>query len=130
MNFLVLVASGASAFALVVHVMLGRRRPFPPPAGLDKTAHALHADAWFGRHLPTVVLAVMAVGYSNAAQRADAADLVVALSSLGCGLVALRLMLAIRHRMPYLGVEDWGFVAVAAGLGLAGGLLPAPPVMP
>ncbi len=126
MNYLVLIASGASAFALVVHVMLGRRRPFPPPAGLDKSAHALHADAWFGRHLPTVILAVMAVGYSNATRRTDAADVVLALSALGIGVVVLRAALAIRHRARRLGIEDWGFIAVAAGLGLAGATLKLP----
>lgn len=122
MNYLVLIASGASAFALVVHLMLGRRRPFPP-AGIDKASQALHSDAWFGRHLPTLILAVMAVGYSHAARRPDARDLVIFLSALGAGVVVLRAALAIRHRMQRLGVEDWGFIALAAGLGLAGALL-------
>jgi len=128
MNYLVLVASGASAFALVVHLMLGRRRPFPPPAGLDRSAHALHSDAWFGRHLPTVILAVMTVGYSNAARRTDAQDLVIALSALGAGVVVLRAFLSIRHRSERLGVEDWGFIALAAGLGIAGAFLRIPGV--
>lgn len=126
MNYLVLVASGASAFALVVHLMLGRRRPFPPPAGLDKSAHALHSDAWYGRHLPTLILAAMTVGYSNAARRSDASDLVLALSALGCGVVVLRVALSIRHRAQRFGIEDWGFIALAAGLGLAGALLSVP----
>jgi hypothetical protein len=117
MNYLYLLASGASAFALVVQLMLGR--PRPPPAS-DLAERSLAADAWFGRFAMIACLALMTIAYSAASRRPDAADAVLLMSTFAAALAGLKLVLGALRRLPRLDLLDWGPTALASALGFLG----------
>ncbi|MDZ4760372.1 MAG: hypothetical protein SGJ21_04810 [Alphaproteobacteria bacterium] len=116
MNYFFLLAGGVSAFALVLHLMLGRRRP-PPLAGAGADDRL---DAFYGRHVTTALLAVMGLGYAHAAREVGAADLALVLSILALTASGLRLVFAIRLKAPRLDITEWSLIALAGALGLAG----------
>lgn len=118
MNYAFLVAGGISAFAMVWHLMIGRARPLAPPKSSDD--QLMQLDAFFGRHAMTVILAVMALSFAQAARRTATHDLALALSVLALTLAGLRLALAFRVRAPRLDVAEWGLVALSGLAGVVG----------
>src|SRR5689334_24459428 len=112
MNYFFLVAGGISAFALIWHIMIGRKRPFLPPG--DDEDRLLQLDAFYGRHATTVLLGVMTLAFAQASRRAAMAnDVALMVTVLSLTLAALRLALAIRVRAPRLDIAEWALPALA-----------------
>jgi hypothetical protein len=124
MNIGFLAAGGISAFALVLHLMLGRSRPLPPLLADDPSA-GLHVDAWFGRHAVTLMLAAMAMGFSHAARAEGARDLALTLAALSLGMAGLKLLFALRVRARSMDLGEWGLPALAGVAALYGLYAPA-----
>jgi hypothetical protein len=122
MNYPFLLAGGASAFAFIMHVLIGRSRSILPPRN-SAGDRLLEADAWYGRHVTTLVLGAMALGFAHASRRPDAWDLATALTALAFLLALLRIGLAARSKAPRLDIGEWGFIALAGVFGEAGLLL-------
>lgn len=120
MNYPFLLAGGASAFALVLHILVGRARSILPPRPETGRDRLLDSDAWYGRYLTMLMLAAMTLGYGDAARRADAKDVAMALTALAWLMVLLRIGLAVRARSLRLDVGEWGFIALAGLLGEVG----------
>ena len=120
MNYAFLAASGVSAFAVVLHVMLGRSRHISQPLTTGEDEAALRADAWFGRQVQTIILVLMAIGFGNASRQPDAADVVFWLSVLALLAGLLRLVLGLQSAAPRFGVSQWGLMALAGALGIVG----------
>jgi hypothetical protein len=123
MNYAFLTAAALSAFAMVAHIMLGRKHPLPPP--MDPYEIPLYMDALFGRHCFVLVLAAMAVCFGYVA-RGDhsAGDLAVVITSLAGALAVVRLILAMPARMPRLDYGEWSLMALASMVGVVGLTLP------
>ncbi len=120
MNYVLLLAGGVSAFALVLHVMLGRRLALQEPLSTPEDEGALKAEAWFGRHVQTIVLAVMTLVYATASREPDAQDSVFWVSLIALPAALLRLVLGVQAAAPRLDVRAWGLMGCAALLGLGG----------
>ncbi len=117
MNYAFLLAGGASAFAFILHILLGRSRSILPPRGDASTDKLLDLDAWYGRHVTTLVLGAMAIGFAHASRRSDAYDVAMLLTAMAFILALLRIALAARSRAPRLDIGEWGFIALAGVLG-------------
>lgn len=127
MNYILLLASGVSAFGLVQHLMLGRSRPLQQPLTTPEDEGALKADAWFGRHIQTILLAAMALVYGNASRQPDMLDVVFWVSLISMLATILRLALGVHTAAPRFDIRAWAWMGLAAVLGLAGPVLwPAP----
>src|SRR5690606_34210981 len=119
MNYAFLIAGGAAAFGLVLHLMLGRTRPHLPRTG-DAGDPLIGIDAAFGRHAASLVYAAMALTYAHASRAPDAADAAMTVTMLGLLLAVLRAAMAMRAGLKRLDAEEWGLMALAAALGLIG----------
>lgn len=122
MNYFYLAAGGLAAFALVLHLMLGRSRPMAPPRpGLVSPQETfLLADAWYGRHATTLLLGAMMLGFAYASRAKDAADLAAMLSALAVTFALVRLALAVQTRRKRFDLPEWGLLFLAGALGAAG----------
>lgn len=125
MNYGFLLAGGASAFALVLHLLLGRGRGLLPPNEGEEIQRLYALDAWYGRHVTTLVLVAMVTGFGQAARRADASSVGVTLTLLALAIVALRVGLAARTRVPKYDIGEWGLMLLAAGFGVVGMMMGA-----
>jgi hypothetical protein len=119
MNYAYLLAGGVSAFALVVHLMLGRARPLPAPRSNSPDALLL-VDAWYGRHASTIALAVMAFSFAYASRAHGANDLAFAVSAMALLFACLRIGLALYARARGADMTQWGLIATAGLLGALG----------
>jgi hypothetical protein len=123
MNYAFLTAAALSAFAMVAHIMLGRKHPLPPP--MDPFEIPLYMDALFGRHCFVLILAAMAVCFGYVAREDhNAGDLALVITSLAGVLAVVRLILAIPARMPRLDYGEWSLMASASIVGVIGIVLP------
>ena len=119
MNYGYLLAGGVSAFAVVVHLMLGRSRPMPQ-ASAEASDRLLLLDAWYGRHVSTIALAVMAVGFAHASTTHGSDDLAFTLSVLALLFACLRIGLGLQMRARQADLTQWGLIAAAGVLGALG----------
>ena len=120
MNYILLLASGVSAFGLVLHLMLGRSRPLQQPLTTPEDEGALKADAWFGRHIQTVLLAAMALVYGSASRQPEMLDVVFWLSLISMLATILRLALGVHTAAPRFDIRVWGWMGLATVLALGG----------
>ncbi len=120
MNYAFLIAAGVSAFALVLHLMLGRVRPVAEPVSSAEDQASLMAAAWFGRHFQSFVLAIMAAAFAHAARETDARDVVMWLSVLALLAAALKFGMGVYSAAPRFDVREWGLMALAAIVALIG----------
>ena len=120
MNYFLLLAGGVSAFGLVIHVMVGRKRQLRDPADPLGAVSALNADAWFGRHIQTVLLAAMAIVFADSARNDGARDVAVWLALIALAAAGLRLLTAVQTAAPNFDVRSWGAFAAAGILALVG----------
>lgn len=123
MNYILLLAGGVAAFGLVMHVMTGRRRALHQPLTTAEIEASLKADAWFGRHVQTILLAAMALVFGNASRQAEATDAAFWLALVGFLAACLKLALGVQAAAHRLDVREWGAMAMAAVLGLVGTLV-------
>ncbi len=123
MDYVLLLAGGVSAFGLVVHLMMGRSRSLQEPLSAPEDESVLKADAWFGRHIQTILLGVMALVYGNASRQPEMADVAFWISAIGLLGSLLRLGLGIHAAAPRFDVRTWGLMGLAAVLGLIGPIL-------
>lgn len=120
MNYFLLLAGGISAFGLIIHVMVGRKRDLRLSAEPPGSEGALLADAWFGRHLQTTLLAVMAFVFADAARNEAGQDVALWLSLIAMVSAGLRLLTAVQTAAPQFDVRAWGAFAGAGTLALVG----------
>jgi hypothetical protein len=119
-NYAFLAAGGVAAFGLVLHLLLGRSRPFMPRSSDTESNRLLDVDAAFGRHAASLIFAAMALTYAHAARAPDANDAALTVSMLGILLAAIRAGLAIRAKVERMDAAEWAPLAVSGALGLAG----------
>ncbi len=120
MNYAYLLAGGASAFALVIHVMLGRARRPPGLRAPDGTDPALLVDAVFGRHAITAVMGVMTLAFAHASRPPVNDPLALAMTAMALLLAGMRLVLAMLARTPKLDYGEWALLTLAGALGALG----------
>lgn len=123
MNYILLLAGGVSAFGLVMHLMTGRTRALHPPLTTAEIEASLKADAWFGRHLQTILLAAMALVFGNASRQEGAHDVAFWLALVGFLGACLKLALGVQAGAHRLDVREWGAMGLAAMLGLIGTMI-------
>jgi hypothetical protein len=121
MNYAYLIAGGVSAFALVMHILLGRARTPPGVNGPSTQGDPmLRLDAAYGRHGATILMAAMALGFGHASRPPVNDPLAVTLAAMALALAGLRLVLAIFARAPRLDYAQWALLALAGLIGAIG----------
>jgi hypothetical protein len=122
MNYAYLVASGLGAFALVLHVMTGRRHTVFPNRRSDSLVPGLARDAAYGRHLTTLLLLGMTAGFGQLARMEEPGALPLILSGVALVAAILRFIIAIGARAPRLDISEWGLIFAGGAVGLVGAL--------
>ncbi|MEZ5938008.1 MAG: hypothetical protein R3C52_07285 [Hyphomonadaceae bacterium] len=127
MSYAFLIASGLCAFALVMHLFAGRTPPAPGAGENDNDIASgdafLRMDAWYGRHLTSLVLLAMLLGFGHVARHADAHFAGLILGGLGAAAGVLRLLLSLRLNASRFETGICALTAAAGALGILGAYL-------